>query len=334
MKIAIVRLSALGDLLFSMIVLQWIKSRMPQASISWIVEEDFADILRNNPDIDHILTTNIRGLKKNLSLCALKKEIKTIREYGPFDLVIDLQGLLKSALVARLLGKMRLGYDSLSAREAIASLFYTKTATSSYSNNIVFRYKDIIDSHFTPPISLDEIYSKSPFLFSSQEAQQRVKSLLSGDKKNCLLIVGASRPYKIYPKERWMKVIQELKARVMLCWGSEEEREAALWIASQTQAVMLPKLSLDELKALCVRCDLIMGGDTGITHFGWALNRPSIALFGATPHHRNTLQTDINRTISSQSHVDAAKLDKNDYSIREIEPSEVISVAQELLWRS
>jgi len=97
MRIAIVKLSALGDIIHAMVALQFIKQHAPDIQIDWIVEERFAGILQYNPDISQILTVNLKALKNNK--LAIFQEIKKIRRYAKkhYDLVIDAQGLIKSA---------------------------------------------------------------------------------------------------------------------------------------------------------------------------------------------------------------------------------------------
>lgn len=121
MKIAIVKLSALGDIVHAMVALQFIKAHSPAMQIDWIVEEGFAGILKNNPDIDNILTVNLKSLKINKT--GIFQQIKKILKFAGnnYDLVIDAQGLIKSAITARLLGKRIAGFDADSAREKAAA---------------------------------------------------------------------------------------------------------------------------------------------------------------------------------------------------------------------
>ena len=112
MKIAIVKLSALGDIVHAMVALQFIKAHFPEIQIDWIVEERFAEVLENNPDINHILTVNLKSLKTNKA--GIFQQIKNVRKYAlnNYDLVIDAQGLIKSAIIAKLLGKHIAGFDA------------------------------------------------------------------------------------------------------------------------------------------------------------------------------------------------------------------------------
>jgi heptosyltransferase-1 len=93
---------------------------------------------------------------------------------------------------------------------------------------------------------------------------------------------------------------------------------------------VMPKMDLNSLKALIAHTDLLIGNDTGPTHMAWALNKPSITLFGPTPVSR-VYQTDINKVVKSASIVNPFKLNKQDYSINEIDENEIIELAKALL---
>lgn len=127
MKICIVKLSALGDIIHSMVVLQFIKEKFPEITVDWIVEEAFQDILKNNPHIDNVLTVNLKSIKKKKS--NIFSQIKLAFQYrkNDYDLVIDAQGLIKSAIVSKLIAKKDLaGFSKDSIREGIASFFTIK----------------------------------------------------------------------------------------------------------------------------------------------------------------------------------------------------------------
>jgi heptosyltransferase-1 len=92
----------------------------------------------------------------------------------------------------------------------------------------------------------------------------------------------------------------------------------------------MPRLDLNNLKALIARADLLIGNDTGPTHMAWALNKPSITIFGPTPVSR-VYQTDINKVVKSASIVNPYKLNRLDYSIKDIDENEIIELAKTLL---
>jgi len=91
-------------------------------------------------------------------------------------------------------------------------------------------------------------------------------------------------------------------------------------------------MSLNELKALIDSCDLVIGGDSGPTHMAWALNKPSITIFGPTPKDRNTFKTNINLTVDCEKKINPLKLDKNDLCIKNIDENKIIKLINELLY--
>ena len=103
MKIAIVKLSALGDIIHTMVVLQFIKKHRPEIVIDWVVEESFVGVLEHNPHINQIHTVNLKNARKHKSLRLLCRELWRVSNIGEYDLVIDAQGLIKSALIAKLI---------------------------------------------------------------------------------------------------------------------------------------------------------------------------------------------------------------------------------------
>ncbi|WP_198305484.1 lipopolysaccharide heptosyltransferase I [Arcobacter vandammei] len=329
-KIAIIKLSAMGDIIHSMVALQFIKKKYPNIQIDWFVESAFAPVLENNPDISNIIRLNLKSIKKS------KKEIfnqlSLVKEYKKenYDLVIDAQGLIKSALVARFLGKNRVGFCKNSTREGFATLFYTKKISIAYDENVIDRNCYLLSQALNFDISKDEILAKEPFLFYKNE-DEKIYEYLKKDKKNILLVVGASWKSKMYSKEKFAKIVDSLDENFLIAWGNEEEKEIAIFISQNSKALVLPKIDLNSLKALVSKVDLVIGNDTGPTHMAWALNTPSITLFGNTPAYRNTYLTKINKTIKSDSEVNPFKLKKDDFSISNIDENEVIDMAKGLL---
>jgi heptosyltransferase-1 len=332
MRIAIVKLSALGDIIHAMVALQFIKKHLPNSTIDWVVEEGFKDILANNPDINEIHTVNIKKAKQQKSVKLLFNEIKKLRKLPRYDIVIDTQGLIKSAIVSRTIPSIQtFGFDKHSLRESFAAKFYTDACSISYDENIIKRNAAVISSALDIKISHDDILTKKPFLFSNKELSS---DLLSNTKANIALIPGASFKSKIYPVDQYAKIANELKsqANFIVFWGNQSERNMAEQIQKIVPEVHIAdKLTLDGLKGFITKTDLVIGGDTGPTHMAWALNVPSITLFGSTPGYRNTYITDINRVIESESEVDPYKINKNDLSIKDIKVNEIVKITMMLI---
>jgi len=329
MKICIVKLSAMGDIIHAMIALQFIKKNFPNVTIDWIVEDGFKGVLENNPDIDNILPVNLKAIKKNK--LEIFNQIKLLNEYAKnnYDIVIDAQGLLKSAIVSkivggRIVGSEIIGFDKDSIREGIASWFYDKTVVIGYEQNVIDRNIEVLCKSLGLNILNEDILSKKEFLYFNENNISETFDII--------FVVGASKPNKMYPKEKYLEVAEQLKENILVVWGNDEEYEIAQWLSSQSTFISIAsKGNLNDLKRIISKAKLIIGSDTGPTHMAWALNIPSITIFGNTPEYRNTYITDINKVIKSSSEVDPLKLDKNDFSIQDIKSSDVVTLAKDLL---
>jgi heptosyltransferase I len=330
MKIAIVKLSALGDIVHAMIVLQYIKKYNPAIEIDWIVEERYKELLSTNPDINKVLTINIKKAKQKKSFLSLIRELIRVSSFGPYDYVIDMQGLIKSSIISRLIpSKLTLGFDRSSIREGFASIFYSKTFNFSYDKNVIQRNFEFIKFALDLPFKFEQAVNKLPFLYSGNEYSI---TGFSNIKKNIIIIPGASSNAKRYPVESFAKLLNLLDANYFVVWGNDEERLLAKKIKNLAPHVNIcEKLSLDGLIFLVSKSNLIIGPDTGPTHMGWALNIPSITLFGSTPGYRNTLVTASNKIIESKSNVNPYKINKNDYSVKDISVDEILKLANSLL---
>ena len=132
--------------------------------------------------------------------------------------------------------------------------------------------------------------------------------------------------------ESFAKLVLSLDANYRVIWGSADEELLAKEIKKRVPNVEIcPKLSIEELAYLISQLDLVIGPDTGPTHIAWALNIPSIALYATTPGYRNSFETKYNKIIESESNVNPNKIDKNDYSIKNIEVEKIVAIARELL---
>jgi len=327
LRIAIVRLTALGDIINGTIVLQLIKKHYPDAEIEWFCEEAFAGIIEGHPDLRKVHKVPIKRIKKEKDFALLKETVFSLKSAGPFDKIIDMQGLLKSAIVARFIGKNIHGFDKESARESLSALLYKSTSNIPYENNVIKRNIDVVADALGFNVSDKEILEKKP-CFSSQDNP----TFLATDKPNIAMVIGASWPSKEYPKEKFVELCFALEeAQCILIWGSPKEREYAEFIAERASNVTItPKLSLQELTATIEHCDLTIGNDTGPTHLAWAMNRPSITLFGPT-NTRMIYETPINLACESDSVVDIMKINKQDFSIKDIDINSIVEKAMKLL---
>lgn len=324
-RIAIVRLSALGDIINSVPVLQFIRTRFPDAAIDWITEMPFVPLLESHPDLHAVHGVPLKKIKRDKNIGLLRDTVKMLRSLGPYERIIDLQGLLKSAVVARLCGHHVHGFDAASAREGIAALFYESRSPIPYETNIIRRNCDLTAQALGFEITAEEIARKRPALPIAARPD------FLPERPYAVIIVGASWPSKRYPPEHFAQVCDALPLPCILVWGSPNEYQDAQHIAALSKnACMASKLTLPQLRDTIGHAALTLGGDTGPTHLAWALNRPSVVLFGPTTP-RMMFETSINLALASDSPVNILKIDKRDMSIATITPDTVIQKALELL---
>jgi heptosyltransferase-1 len=323
MKIAIIKLSALGDIIHAMVVPQLIKKRYPHAKIDWVVEAGFESILTQNKDIHQIYCVQLKRAKKNKSIKMLFAELKKVRKMETYDVVIDLQGLLKSALIAKLIpSKQTWGFDKHSIRESLASLFYNHTANISYGENIIKRNAVLASQALKFNFSMQDIMHKTPLLSAH----------FFRPSSGVVLVLGASFISKCYPVEKYAQLVHLMKISPWVIWGNEQEHALAQRLKTLAPSVKISeRMSLNALIDFIATANLVIGGDTGPVHMAWALNVPSIVLFGATPAKRNAWHSPINLTLKSNACVDIYHIDKYDDSIKDISVKMIAKQAQSLL---
>ena len=266
--------------------------------------------MENNPHINQIHTVNLNAAKKQKSLKLLFKEIIQVKKYGKYDVIIDMQGLIKSALLLSLLAvEEKLDLIRTRLEKRLASFFYNQKVAIGYDQNTIERYVKLISEALRIKITKDDIINKELYLFSKSK-------FLIPQTPYIILVIGSTWQSRNYPKEKFLQVAQSIKKSCVVVWGSEQEKEKAEWMSSESDYIQLmPKLSLDELKCVISHASLLIGNDTGPSHMSWALNIPSIILFGPTPVER-AFQTPINTVLSSSSKIDHNKLDKNDFRLK------------------
>ena len=319
-NIAVIKLSALGDIVHAATVLQFIKKHLPQAKITWFADAKFSEILFLCPQISRVVSLPLKNgeYKKSLELIASAKQ------EGKFDYVIDLQGLIKSAAVAKLLGKNSYGFDKFSVKEPLAALFYGHKFSCDYAQNIILRNLGLTAFALGFSFSEDEILAKQP-CFSARQSK------FDSSKKKILIAPFASEPSKIYDKfGDVIALLDEPQNEIFVCFNGENEEKKAINLIKNSNAKPL-SLSLKELVSFISSCDLVIGNDSGVTHIAWAQNRPSITLFGNRPAERNAFASPVNLTLDAGKKIDAKKIDKSDFCVRDIAPQAIANAAKRLL---
>ena len=248
------------------------------------------------------------------------------QKQGRFDIIIDLQGLLKSALVSRSLGKNIFGFDRFSAKEGLASIFYTHKYSCNYDKNIILRNLELCAFALNFSFDEKEILTKEPCFLKNSRIPNKNSRIPS---KKILIAPFASESSKCYA--HFASVIKGAKefAQCFLVAGNKPEREKAVKLAS-SGATLLAPLDLAQILEFMDTCDLIIGNDSGITHLAWAQNCATITLFGNRSGARNAFATPKNLIIQAtpKHEIDAFHIDKSDFCINDIDPAQIIAKAK------
>ncbi len=324
MKIAIVRLSALGDIIVSAVFLAAIKERFTDAQIEWFVDERFSAILEHSPYIDKLHPIALKSALKTFNPLKIFKLFKSLRAYE-YDIIIDMQGLVKSALITQTLkAPKKVGFDYASAREGLSAFFYSQKVSIAYDEPILKRNFTLLSQALNlPKNEISESLSSRFKVFSYQDSPKINALNLNQNKPKILFVLETSKINKTYPTERFKELALMLENfQICLLWHANEDKANALYgtLKHKRDVLLLPKLTLNEVKALLFKMDLIIGGDTGITHLAWALQKPSITLYGNTPMERFKLESPINVSLTGNSN---ANYHKKDFSIQNIEPKKI-----------
>lgn len=330
MKIALTRLSSLGDIILCMPSLQLLRRHLPVCQIFWVTDRRFAGILDHQPDIQQVISIDLKGIKKRFSLKGFAQEYRNLSSAGPFDIVIDLHGMIKSAIANSLLGGRRFGFDQKVIKEPLSSFFYQQTFSVPLELPAACRYASLVMQSLELPFQLSDLAEIKPFLFWNEDDIAITKSFFSKENRNIIFVPETSARNKNYPPERFVRLAAILGENILICHGNQQEFLTATNIAKYSPNVkVLPRLNLNQLKAAIGHADLVIGGDSGPTHIAWGCGVPSITLFGATPVC--ICPTPKNRVIKTATLVNLRKADTDDLSIRDIPEEEILKIARELL---
>jgi heptosyltransferase-1 len=254
--------------------------RLPGAHIAWAVEDAYVDLVRLHPAVNEAIAVNLRSLRRNAlhpsEWGRLASARRALRAQG-WDYVIDTQGLLKSAAVARWAGRPVFGLDRKSAREATAARFYDVKIPVAKQMHAVERNRRLVAEVFgyalRTPASYGVVTPSEPL--SWLRAQ-----------RYAVLLHAASRPEKRWPEERWValgRLLSEHGYAPVFPGGTDEELGRAARLAHEVpNGIAAPRMDLREAAALLGNSAGVVGVDTGLTHLAVALGVPTVGIYCAT----------------------------------------------------
>ena len=308
-KILLVKLSSLGDVLHNLPIVWDLRKRLPNAQIDWIVEEGYVHLLEplKTTDtfrgIDRIIPVAFRRWRNNLLSLRTWREFFAMRksfQTTTYDVVLETQGLLKSALVCALAKKSNhtiisgLGNATeYSGYEPVARMFYNQSVHVPGKCHAIDRSRWVMCSAFDWPL-LDR-RSEPPIFYPSNFIDQLVPLPIEGSRKQpndlsvpyVVCFHSTARAAKCWPSENWVelgKILSSQGYQVLIPWGSPEEKKISALMASQVPGAIVPKaFSIEEAYRLVAYAKFTVGVDTGLTHLSAVLGKPTVEIYCDSP---------------------------------------------------
>ena len=306
-RFLIVRLGALGDVVHAIPVAAALRHAFPSARIDWLVSAKHRAILDLVPIIDRRLVINDRPSTGSGRAAAGGSFLSAIAELrsSNYDVAIDLQGLIKSAVLARTSGAARvIGFSSRYARERVARLFYTDAHDPGrgglFDPN---ETRHVVEINLSVLEKLGVTSARPEFPIEPVESAVAAWASAQAGGRYALLNPGAAWPNKRWPPDRFAPIAQKLRERhdlmSVVLWGPGEESLAREVVErAEGAAIMSPQTTIADLVALARGAAVMVSGDTGPTHIAAALGTPLVGIYGPTRPSRNGSMSPLDVTVS------------------------------------
>lgn len=277
MHVLIIKTSSLGDVVHTLPALTDARAAIADIQFDWVVEEAFAPIPGWHSAVDQVIPVALRRWRKSpLSKQTRQQwhEFKHRLKATDYDLVIDAQGLLKSAALTRMANGTKHGLNRRSAREGLASLSYDHTHQINKNQHAIDRlrqlFADVLD--YTVPVGLPDF--------------GLVRQNSNKDSRQLVFLHGTTWPSKLWPYSYWQDLLNfatKNKFQVQLPWGNDAEKARAEKLAADNpQAHVCPAMDLDGLSSLLAGSAGAVAVDTGLGHLAAALSLPTVSIYGST----------------------------------------------------
>jgi len=344
-RVLIVKMSALGDIIHALPVLDYLTQVSPGIEIDWVVEEPFLDVLEGNPLVSRIHRVRTKVWRKAPLSGATIREIgalkRALRERA-YDLVFDIQGNLKSGLVCWLSGAAdRIGFDREVLQESVNLLFTTRQVPVRRQDyHVTDQYLRLVSVFFGRDFKVMELATDIATSPADDAAADALLSTLD-DGLVFLFHCGTTWSTKFWFEEGWValgRVLLDnnLGSSILLSWGNEAEKTAARSIATAigSGARVIDRQSLKGFAALLKKVDLVIGGDTGPVHIAAAVDTPTVSLYRSSDGKRSGPRGKSHAIVQSPLHCAACfrtECDKDEACRRSITPEAVLNAVEKVL---
>jgi lipopolysaccharide heptosyltransferase I len=296
LHILFVKLGSIGDVVHTLPALAAVRRALPRAQISWVVERGAAEILRDNPVLESLIVIDTKALRRapvsGETLSATRRQLRRLRA-SAFDSALDFQGLLKSALIARLSGARRVyGFDRASLREPAGRLLLTSTVRVAPRQNVIRKNLSLAAGALGIDVPEDARQFEFPIITRAEHVREAERAADEAGGEFAILNPGGGWPTKLWDAARFGSLADALWERhglrsLVTTGPGESELAAKVLAASRTGAARGVSLSLKGFYELARRASVYVGGDTGPTHLAVAAGAPVVGLFGPTEWWRN-----------------------------------------------
>ena len=295
MRILIVRLGSIGDIVHTLPSLAAIRHALPDAELSWVVESRAAEILRSNPLLDRLIEIDTKALRRGLmsgeTLRAPRQQLRLLRA-SAFDLALDFQGLIKSAMIARLSRSRRVvGFAREALREPPSRFLLHDTVQTPERSHVIRKNLALVSGSLGVSIPTNAHDFEFPIAIAGQH-EREVADAVGIDRPYAILNPGGGWPTKLWSAEKFGTLADELwnhfGLHSLITSGPGEDELTQRALASSKSGKARPvSVSLKGFCALAKGADVYVGGETGPTHLAIAMRTPVVALLGPTEWWRN-----------------------------------------------
>ena len=280
MRVLLVKLSSMGDVLHNLPVVSDLARAYPDIEIDWVTEAPYVGLVALHPTVRTVYSVHLRELKKHWWSAAAWSGVFDVRKQlgaQEYDVILDTQGLLKSAMVARWAKGTIAGFSAETVREPLAARAYDRSVAVPRDLHAVERNRRLASGVFGYALA-------STVDYGLRRPVPLANMLLAG--RYVVFLHATSRANKMWPEANWIalgKRLRKIGISVILPWGNTAEKHVSEQLANTIPDALVPQaMSLLEAAALLAEARAVVGVDTGLAHLSVALARPTVGIYLTT----------------------------------------------------